>query len=353
MAEDKSNQAKTEKPTAHRLRHLRRKGQVPVSKDVAATAATIAGCTFLALAGNYWIARCSALIRAALEFDFVRLQDNAMLIAWIEHGFATLMVLCIPPIVLIGCAATLALALQTGGVFSTDLFKPQLNRLSPAAGIKRLFSMQTAIELLKLIVKTFLLFSLLWIVLRAWLPDLLRIHHAQVEAIQPIAARVLAIIAWGATALFIATTVFDLWFQRWNFQRRNRMSVEELKRERKETEGDPLLRSRRKHMHQEIALADMLANTRRASVVVVNPTHIAVALHYAPGETDLPVVVAKGEGFVARAIRRVAQEEGIPVMHNIELARALHGQAPLNQYIPDDFIEPVAAVLRWARELRR
>jgi type III secretion protein U len=87
--------------------------------------------------------------------------------------------------------------------------------------------------------------------------------------------------------------------------------------------------------------------------VVVNPTHIAVALHYAPGETDLPVVVAKGEGFVARAIRRVAQEEGIPVMHNIELARALHGQAPLNQYIPDDFIEPVAAVLRWARELRR
>ncbi len=97
----------------------------------------------------------------------------------------------------------------------------------------------------------------------------------------------------------------------------------------------------------------MLENVRKANVVVVNPTHIAVALYYQPGETDLPIVVAKGEGDLARQIRRIAEEEGIPVVHNVDLARQLRAEAPVDQYIPEQLIEPVAAVLRWARNLQQ
>jgi type III secretion protein U len=96
----------------------------------------------------------------------------------------------------------------------------------------------------------------------------------------------------------------------------------------------------------------MMQNVRKASVVVVNPTHIAVALYYEPGETDLPVVLAKGEDHIAREIREIAESEGIPIMHNVDLARRLRDRAPINEYIPDEFIEPVAVVLRWARDVR-
>jgi type III secretion protein U len=126
-----------------------------------------------------------------------------------------------------------------------------------------------------------------------------------------------------------------------------------VRREHKESEGDPHIRSRRRHLHREVADVAMLESVRKANVIVVNPTHIAVALYYEAGETDLPLVVAKGEGEMARSIRRIAEEEGIPIMHNVDLARRLRSGAPLNQYIPEELIEPVAAVLRWARDIHR
>jgi type III secretion protein U len=131
------------------------------------------------------------------------------------------------------------------------------------------------------------------------------------------------------------------------------MSIEEVRREHKETEGDPHIRVRRRQLHREAGEAGMLTGVRKASVVVVNPTHIAVALYYQAGETDLPVVVAKGEGELARAIRRIAEEEGIPIVHDVDLARRLRADAPVDQYIPEELIEPVAAVLRWARDLKQ
>jgi len=111
------------------------------------------------------------------------------------------------------------------------------------------------------------------------------------------------------------------------------------------------VRNRRRRLHQEINAARMLEDVRRASVVIVNPTHIAVALQYVPDETDLPIVVAKGQGSLAAEIRRIAEEERIPVVRDVDLARGLQARAPLNQYIPDEFLEPVAAVLRWVRSI--
>jgi type III secretion protein U len=350
---NQSSQAKTELPTAHRLRELRRKGQVPQSKDLSATVSVIAACAFFALAGPLWIARCQAMLSDVTSFDFRRLADDTVLVSWIRELLTELIFLSAPPIVLLVVVAALASGLQSGGVFSMHPVKPEMSRLNPVEGFKRLFALQTVVELLKLTAKTAILGLLLWLIAHDWLPELLRSHWLPTAGILPLANTVFAALAWSAVACFLATTMFDLWFQRWNFRRKNKMSLEEVRRERKENEGDPHIRSRRRQMHQEVGLSNMLANVRRANVVVVNPTHIAVALHYVAGETDLPIVVAKGEGHIAAEIRRIAEEERIPIMRNVDLARALHAQAPLNQYIPDDFLEPVAAVLRWARSLQR
>jgi type III secretion protein U len=130
------------------------------------------------------------------------------------------------------------------------------------------------------------------------------------------------------------------------------MSKDDVKREYKESEGDPLIKSKRKALHQEMVMSGETQAVRKASVVVTNPTHIAVALRYESGETPLPVVVAKGENLVARRMVEIAREEGIPVMENVPLARELFETVGVDRYIPADLIEPVAEVLRWVRQLQ-
>jgi type III secretion protein U len=130
------------------------------------------------------------------------------------------------------------------------------------------------------------------------------------------------------------------------------MSKDEIKREYKEMEGDPHIKSKRKQFHQELLMEDTSGRVRKSSVLVTNPTHIAIAILYDAEETPLPMVLAKGEGYLAERMIAIAKEEGIPIMQNVPLARSLHAEAPVDQYIPSSLIEPIAEVLRWVQSLQ-
>jgi type III secretion protein U len=353
VSDTKGGQSKTEQPTPKRLRDLRKRGDVAKSPDVPATAVVVAGVIFFALGGGYMIDHLNDILVRSARADFKALENPAALLQWTRQVLFEAVVLVLPLILVLASASALAGVIQVGAVFSIEPIKPQLARLNPFAGAKRLFSLHTLVGLLKLIVKTLVLGAVIWLVTLHALPNLLRSHWLPADGILPFAARLFGILAWSAVGAFIAIAAFDLWFQSWDYRRRNRMSIEEVRFDQKEAEGDPHVRSRRRQLHREVSDATMLQNVRQASVVVVNPTHIAVALYYEAGKTDLPVVVAKGEGHLAREIRRIAEEEGVPVLHNIDLARRLQAEAPIDQYIPDELIEPVAAVLRWARSLNR
>lgn len=353
MKDQNSSQAKTEPPTPKRLRDLRKKGEVAKSPDFSATISIMVGISFFLLAGGYLTDRIRQVLNTAATADFRTLQDSQALQRWTAQMFAEVLWLTLPLIAVLVAIAAVSAFLQVGPVFSMEQVKPQLQRVSPIAGLKRLFSIRTVIEFCKLLVKAALLSAVIWFTALHALPVLLQSHWLPLEGVLPLAERLLKILSACAIAAFIAVAAFDLWFQKWEFLRRNRMSIEEVRREHKETEGDPLLRHRRRQLHREAVEASMLGGVRRANVVVVNPTHIAVALYYEAGETDLPIVVAKGEGELARAIRRIAEDEGIPIVHDVDLARRLRADTPVDQYIPEDLIEPVAAVLRWARDLQR
>jgi type III secretion protein U len=353
VSERESSQAKTEPPTTKRLRDLRRKGQVAKSPDVGATAGVIAGLGALLIAGGQLVDRLNRLLERTASADFKMFDDTQVLVQWSGEMLLEVAWMTLPIVLIAIVVAVLTGFLQVGPVFSTEQIKPQVSRINPITGIKRVFSMRTFVELIKLIVKATVLGAVVWITAWHALPTLLQSHWLPVAGILPLATRMLEILGWCAIASFIAIAAFDLWFQKWEFLRRNRMSVDEVRREHKETEGDPHVRNRRRQLHREANEANMLSGVRKASVVVVNPTHIAVALFYELGATDLPVVVAKGEGELARAIRKVAEEEGIPIVHDVDLARRLRSDAPVDQYIPEELIEPVAAVLRWARDLQR
>jgi len=352
MSERNSSQSKTEQPTRKRLRDLRRKGQVAKSPDVPATAAVLVGVLCFSLAGEYLLDRLQSTLQSAVTADFDALSDPQMLLQWTRAQLVAAALLILPFVLIVAAASVLAGFLQVGPAFSMEPVKPELSRLNPVEGVKRLFSLRNVAELLKLLVKTCVLVAVTIVLIRYLLPVVLRAHWLEVGSILPLALRSFTLLAWSAVACFIVIGAFDVWFQQWDYRRRNRMSLEEVRREHKEIEGDPHVRGRRRQLHREVSTANMLQNVRRAKVVVVNPTHVAVALYYEPGETDLPVVLAKGEGDLARRIRSIAEEEGIPILRNVDLARQLQSQAQVDQYIPDELIEPVAAVLRWVRSIR-
>lgn len=151
---------------------------------------------------------------------------------------------------------------------------------------------------------------------------------------------------------YLAIAAADYFFQRYQHTKQLRMSKDEVKREYKESEGDPQIKGKRRQLHQELIANSQVQRTRKATVVVTNPTHLAIAIYYQEADNVLPTVIAKGEDHVAKRMIALAREEGIPVMQNIPLARAIYADVPVDRYIPPDLIEPMAEVLRWVKELK-
>jgi type III secretion protein U len=158
-------------------------------------------------------------------------------------------------------------------------------------------------------------------------------------------------LAMNVVFAYVAIAGFDYFFQRYQYIKQLKMSKDEVKREYKESEGDPQIKGKRRQLHQELLANDTMQRTRKATVVVTNPTHLAVAIYYDEKDNVLPTVLAKGEDHLAQRMKAVAREEGIPIMENVPLARALYANVPVDRYIPSDLIEPMAEVLRWVKEL--
>jgi type III secretion protein U len=342
-------QPKTEEPTPKRLRDARQRGDVWQSTDLSATVVLIVF-TLLAVAGvrPALAALTQALgdaVVAATRPETDVLQRVRQLMVWLGIG-------SVIAAAVMTAVAALVSAIQVGGAFSATKLAPDLGKLDPIEGLKRMFSLRTLFELLRLLVKLLAIGLMLWVLARSQLPLLAQAERIPLLSWLLIGGQHIEALLMLSCLVFGAVALADVAYQRWDYRRRHRMTKEEVRREYKEREGDPILRGRRRQLHQELAFNDMLSRVRTASVVVVNPTHVAVALHYDPQETPIPMVVAKGEGEVARAIRQAAEEAGVPVYRDVSLARALQGQTPINDYIPDDLIEPVAHVLRWVERMK-
>jgi type III secretion protein U len=204
----------------------------------------------------------------------------------------------------------------------------------------------------KNVVKILILAVILYGVINAGLRDLLLSATCGMGCVLGVGSKMLIQVLSYAAAVFLIIAGFDYFLQYTQHMKELRMSKDEIKREYKEMEGDPHIKSKRKQFHHELMQEDTRQRVRKSSVLVTNPTEIAVAIYYNAEETPLPMVLAKGEGTLAKRMIAIAQEEGIPIMQNIPLARSLHSEAPVDQYIPSSLIEPVAEVLRWLQSLQ-
>lgn len=340
---------KTEQPTPKRLRDIRQKGQVAKSQDVASALSVLAIALYLMVLGPDMLRALLDMAQAPIELmarpfaeALPRVGDavwqNALRLLLPLMGMVLAVVLC----------ANLA---QVGVLFAPEAAKPKLENLNPGQWFNKVFSLKNAFELFKNILKVTVLTTAVYTIFKDYLPQLFRIPQSDIGAMWALLGKAALDLILTSACIFCVLAALDYFFQKWQFTKKNMMSKDEIKREYKESEGDPLIKSKRKQFHQELINQNSLQKVRKAKVLVVNPTHYAVALDYEKDKTPLPVILAKGQGELALRMMEVARQEGIPIMHNVPLARSLYAEGTEDSYIPKELIGPVAEVLRWAQGL--
>ena len=338
---------KTEQPTAKRLRDARKKGQVAKSKEVPSTAVIVVVLLFLWNARDYYMDKLEQLMNLPLWIESVPFEKsfNDMVREVFELGLA----MVLPVVALAALAGILGNFFQVGVLFAPEAVKPDLKKVNPGAALKNIFSKKNAIELLKSIIKIVIMTYLIGHVIWIHMPSLLRIPYCGIDCVFfTLGMALLDVIIYTSIA-FIVVAALDYVFQKFEYIKGLKMSKDEIKREYKESEGDPQIKGRRRQMFAEIVSSQQTSNVKRSSLIVSNPTHVAVGLYYEREKTPLPVVTLKEQGLHALRVIEIAEKEGIPVMQNIPLAHSLLEECDLNAYIPDTLIGPVATVLRLVR----
>lgn len=353
MADQSSDQEKTEPATPRRLEKAREEGQVARSRELTTFMLLLGGVAGLWSMSALLYDQLGLVMEQAFLFERRQVFDPMSMLnhAW-ALGERTLFAM-LPLFLLLAVVALAAPVLLGGWLFSAKSLKPQIAKLDPLKGLKRIFGTQALIELAKAIAKSVLVGSVAMAFLLAnkgkfmGLMDL-PIQQALANALE------LAAMACGLIVLALLIVILiDVPYQLWSHAKKLRMSKDEIKREHKESEGDPHLKARIRSQQQSMARNRMMSKVPEADVIVTNPTHYAVALRYDDDKMSAPRVVAKGADAVAARIRELGSEHRVPLLEAPPLARALYHHVDLDHEIPVALYTAVAEVLAWAFRLKR
>jgi type III secretion protein U len=340
---------KTEQPTAKKLRDAREKGQVAKSKDFTQTALIVALFAYIISAGKPLMESFSRIILAPFSFidtDFHNAVGSVMEVMLVETAF-----LLLPFIGIVLIVGIFSETIQTGLLFAFEAIKPSAKKLNVLENAKNMVSKKSLVELLKSLIKIGVLSWVTYVLTKDALPLLMHIPYRGFAEIGTLMGEMLKNLIIQTGLAYTVIALADFVWQRMQHNKQLMMSKDEVKQEYKGMEGDPHIKGQRKHLHQELLASDSVQGARTASVLVTNPTHLAIAIRYDEDTTPLPIVVGKGEGALAERMIEAAREAGVPIVQNIPLAHALFDTSSLDQYIPSDLIEPVAAVLRLVMDL--
>ncbi|WP_322052502.1 flagellar biosynthesis protein FlhB [Paraburkholderia bannensis] len=352
MAED-SDLEKTESATPKRLEKAREEGQIARSRELSTFALLSAGCFGAWLLSDSIGGHLQAMLRGALTFDHAgAFETKRMLtgagVAAREGIFAVL-----PVLALTGVAALLAPLALGGWLFSTKSIGVKFDRLNPMTGLGRIFSWNGPVQLGMSMIKTLLVGAIGGSALWNHREEILGLGMQPAPRAFADAFHLIVVCCGMTVAGMFLLAAIDVPYQLWSYHRKLRMTKEEVKREHRESEGDPHVKGRIRQQQRAMARRRMMAQVPKADVVVTNPTHFAVALQYADGEMRAPKVVAKGVNLVAARIREIATENNIPLLEAPPLARALYHNVDLNREIPGPLYGAVAQVLAWVYQLKR
>jgi flagellar biosynthetic protein FlhB len=351
MAEE-NYQDRTEQATPRRREKAREEGQVARSMDLNSATIILLGFASMLALGPFLVEQSQMLLRYTLA--------NAPLIAKSDPTFVKLFsdnlvkfFVIIAPIVgallIIGAVVSVA---QVGFHTSSKALEPKLDKLDLAAGLKRLFSMRSLVGMIRDTVKLAVLGFVAYKVIAGESDKFFILSDMAIPQMAATMGKLAVTIAVKIGAAMLVIAALDYMYQKWEFEKSIRMSRQDIKDEYKDTEGSPQVKARIRQIQREMARRRMMQDVRTADVVITNPTHLAVALKYDPEKMNAPFVVAKGERLIAQKIKQIAIENDIPVIEDVQLARALFKMCEIGQMVPHSLYRAVAEILAYVYRLK-
>ena len=334
---------RTEQATPRRRHKAREQGQVLRARDLAMALTLLAVVILLAWRPEVWITRWqnyfARVLDASLSADW---SDHAPVIGWT----ALAVVQWVAPVLVVALFVAVGATLAQGGVvFAAEAFTPNWARLNPAHNLQQLFSLAGFSRILRSLLPSGVIFYLaLRIILQA-APLILHSSRLPSRAALALMGRLCFSLAWQSGLVLLAWSAVDFFLQRQTFEKSLRMTKQEIKQESKDTDGNPLIRSRIRRLRREMARRSLRKEVERATAVITNPTHYAVALEYRPATMAAPVIVAKGRHLIAQKIKELARWYEVPIVENPPLAQALYKAADVGQMIPPTLYAAVAEIL--------
>ena len=342
---------KSEKPTPKKLKDARKKGQVAFSRDASSIAIFVVALFAIFLLVPRVGDAFEHFFREGVKLASLDRTEPAPLLALLQDTLVQAALLPMPLLVAVVVMGSIFGLTQTRFNLSWHPLKPELNKLSPIKKLKQWFSVGGLFEFGKTLLKLLIVFLLAYLVVYASLWLILRLGFAEPPVLMKLIGDLSKRFLISVAIVFAAIAGLDFLFQRWKHQRDLRMTKDEVKREHKDQEGDPQFKGHRRGVHREMAMQDVKQAVVRADAVLVNPTHLAVAIHYDRKSMPAPIVTARGQEHAARRIKRFARQAGTPVLHDVALARALF-VLEVGDLIPEELYEPVAEVLSFVFDLR-
>lgn len=350
--EDDSGQEKTEEASARKLEKAREEGQVPRSRELTTTAILlIAGIGLYVFAG-FMSKKILGLTRENFSISREAIFDPNTMLARLAAAMFDGLLSIMPLVALLVLAAIVGPIALGGWLYSPQSMLPKLDRMSPLAGLKRMFSVKSLMELLKALAKVLVILGATILVLQFYAQPMFRLSDESINnsIIHSLEISVQALIILSAVTIVIAA--IDVPIQIWEFTKKMRMSRQDLKDESKDTDGKPEVKGRIRQLQREIAQRRMMTKVPEADVIITNPTHYAVALKYQPGTMDTPILLAKGGDNIALKIREIAAAHEIDIIESPALARAIYHTTDLDAEIPSGLYLAVAQILAYVFQLR-
>lgn len=348
--EDKEN--KTEEATPKRLRDAKKRGQIAKSADLNAAVSFFAFTLLISTLGTYVLNNSLKLMRSSLSRSFNLEMAVSTLRVIFFKNIVQYFLLFLPFALVAMVVGVVINLVQVGFLFTTDPLKPDIKKLNPIEGFKNIFSKKSLFTLVKNMLKLGLVLYMTYKNLIGSMDQLLSSGNIGTEKLFYFLLDFVKTLSFNIAIVMLALAIVDYVFQRRDHKKNLRMSKQEIKDEYKEMEGNPELKSARRQRQRELAMGRMMESVGEATVVITNPTHIAVVIRYDGERDQAPLVTAKGAGHIAEKIKEKAKENKIPIIENKPLARTMYKKVEIGDYVPMDLYKAIAEILAIVYQMR-
>nr|BFD60813.1 flagellar biosynthesis protein FlhB [Bdellovibrio sp. CKG001] len=350
MAED--NGEKSEEATDARREEFRKKGNVAHTKELASAVILLAAAGGVYALGRFFFQNIFEIFQHSFGDDMVKMVREGNFVEAFKYCGIKAMILVAPVLLFTGIIGAASSIVQIGFLQVEDAVSPNFEKLNPAEGFKRIFSLRAVVEALKSILKMGTVGVILYFLLRSEVNQVPYMLTYSIEQIIAYVGVVVVKLLGGVGGVMLVIAGADYFYQRYDLEKKMMMTKQEVKEEHKQREGDPLIKSRIRRIQREMASKRMMSEIPKADVVITNPTHIAVVLKYTDN-LPAPQIVAMGADHVAEKIKEVAREHNVPIVENKPLARTIFKTLKIGQVIPRELFVAVAEVLSYVYRLRR